>query len=488
MSTPKVVRLREFLSESMIYGLGGMANKAVGFILLPLSTAYLTTEDYGLLSLAGSTTTLLQNLFTLGLHFAYFRYFLETTDPLGRQRVQDTAFWLATGVMAIGGLACVTVGMPLGFYLFNSYAYLPLLVVLTFLMFVRDMGGFRLQADARAWRFLGISLVSTIFVRGLGVLLVVFGWGAWGWLMGEFAGLFITALLMWKLAFPDLGLFVHRDSAREMLPYGISLVPGVLAHWLTAGCDKYLMRARAVNPMHELGLYSVGERIGSLMELVTLSMHLGWRRFSFQNIQHQEGAARVGRGFTLFAVFAGYGALALILLGDDLTYWLINPRFHDGIPVILPLTLSGLIYAMSELTATGLYVRKHTLLISIVNIVSAVLNVGLNYYLIPYWGMMGAATAIISSQSVRGIGLWVTAAWVAPIPIEYRRLSLVAVVYIAVYYLGQSFQPMGWITAGIVQVVLVVCTPPLLYFLPFLHAEERSRLLQLRDKAWRKLS
>ncbi len=43
----------------------------------------------------------------------------------------------------------------------------------------------------------------------------------------------------------------------------------------------------------------------------------------------------------LFLLAGGLMAMALSLLGDDLTHWLIRAVFAKGMVVIVPLTLSG---------------------------------------------------------------------------------------------------------------------------------------------------
>ena len=47
------------VKHSIVYGLGGILTKALGFFLLPLYTHYLTPRDYGMFELLDLTMSLL---------------------------------------------------------------------------------------------------------------------------------------------------------------------------------------------------------------------------------------------------------------------------------------------------------------------------------------------------------------------------------------------------------------------------------------------
>src|SRR5690606_37793731 len=110
-------------------------------------------------------------------------------------------------------------------------------------------------------------------------------------------------------------------------------------------------------------LYGVGHRISSIMQLINTAFLLGWRRFAYKNIHHPDGPRLLARGVTLFSLAGGYGALGLSLLGDDLTYWVVDAKFHPGIVVIVPLTWSTFAWGLSDIACIGLHKAKRTLLL-----------------------------------------------------------------------------------------------------------------------------
>ena len=90
--------LKRLVKDSLIYGIGTVSRSLIGFILIPLYTRYLTTEEYGILALALVALASLNILFELGMSKALFRFYFETETESDRSTVIGTcllACWLS---------------------------------------------------------------------------------------------------------------------------------------------------------------------------------------------------------------------------------------------------------------------------------------------------------------------------------------------------------------------------------------------------------
>ena len=76
--------IKSSLKHSFIYGLGNLATKLVGFVLIPIYTdaKYLSVADYGALSILEITSQLLVAILGLSLYQGYVRWYwdLKTDD------------------------------------------------------------------------------------------------------------------------------------------------------------------------------------------------------------------------------------------------------------------------------------------------------------------------------------------------------------------------------------------------------------------------
>ena len=95
---------KRIASHTLIYGIGDVAVKAIGFLLIPLYTRYLTPDDYGIWSLVHTFQMILIIVFSLGFNSAVFKVYHQTENEHEKDCVVSTAliFLILWGVPATG--------------------------------------------------------------------------------------------------------------------------------------------------------------------------------------------------------------------------------------------------------------------------------------------------------------------------------------------------------------------------------------------------
>jgi len=105
---------------------------------------------------------------------------------------------------------------------------------------------------------------------------------------------------------------------------------------------------------------------------------------------------------------------------------------------------------------------------------AAVLNIALNFWLIPAYGMVGAAISTLAAYVALFIGMTLYAQYVYPVPYQWRRVLTVVGVAVA---LNVAARAAG---LGLVPSLLVVAVYPLaLALLGFYLPAERARFRRL---------
>ena len=85
-------KIREAGRHSIVYGLGTVAQSAVGFLLLPILTGSLTKEDFGVYSLILMASAVASAVFYLGMTSALPRSYFDYESSDERRAVFTTAF------------------------------------------------------------------------------------------------------------------------------------------------------------------------------------------------------------------------------------------------------------------------------------------------------------------------------------------------------------------------------------------------------------
>jgi O-antigen/teichoic acid export membrane protein len=210
-----------------------------------------------------------------------------------------------------------------------------------------------------------------------------------------------------------------------MLVYGIPLVPGNLSGTMLRMSDRFMLIH--LSTPRDLGLYSYGYSFASLLNtLVILPFFLSFNPMRWEI--HARGDAR--RIFSILhrAIVIGLVCMYIIfvplvtLLG---TFMSRNREFLQGLSVVPIIAFSYLLFGVYYFTQMGLLFEKRTLLISVLLLASSAIGLGLNLFLIPAFGSMGAAfSSVISHVTLLYSGSVLSQRYY-PIPID-RRMQLMA--------------------------------------------------------------
>mgnify|MGYP000299867521 FL=1 len=68
---------KNLISDTAVFAAGNALTKLIQFVLLPLYTALLTTEQYGVAELVNNTAELLYPLCCLGIYEGVLRYSID---------------------------------------------------------------------------------------------------------------------------------------------------------------------------------------------------------------------------------------------------------------------------------------------------------------------------------------------------------------------------------------------------------------------------
>lgn len=479
----RLVSISSLINESAIYGLAKILDPMIGFALLSVITAILTPADYGLIRLFTHTSAIIFTLGSLGIHQSFLRFFTEASEVSDQRRIAGSAitlslvYWLA--LLPIGLLAA----RPIAELWFGSSqpAWVYLLLALSLVETLDALACNLLQASGRAWSFLVATVLNTLLVRSIAIGLILTGSGAWGWVTGETIGRGVACVVILLIAMRGVRLGTSHGEAKELSWYGVMLVPAMLSFYIMSITDTFLMRYLITDWETSLGFYGVGERIATIMHMGNTAIILGWQRFAFRNMHDERGGPMISYGLFLYCAAAGFVVLGLTLLGDDLMHWMINPSFAPGLAVILPLTFAAFAGGLANMCDVGLHRQRMPHVISIVTTIAAALNVALNFYTIPRYGIVGAAGATLAAQVFRLIAIFLVSQRAFRIPIQSRTLGITAL-YCAVFAAGKTVDRLGWVTSGIIQTIFVATTPVLLWLLPIWTNEERHAVKNLLGK------
>jgi O-antigen/teichoic acid export membrane protein len=410
--------------HSAIYGLGGLVQRILAVLLLPVYTRYLSPSEYGVVETLVALTTVLVIVLRLGMSNAFIRFYFESQEPEQRTLVLRTAFWFTMGMSTVGLVGGLALSPEVASALFGSSDDAAV-VAASFVVLWSQMNWeqmlqlFRVEERSVAYvsatlANLGVTVAATL------TLVVALDKGPLGVMVGNFTGTLVVYAALLGYRREQLGLQFDRRLFREMNRFGMPLVPSALMLWVTNFSDRFFLLRFA--DADEVGLYSVGVRIASAMALLLTAFRTAWPAFAYSIEDDREAKATYAWVLTYVMALTAWVATGLALLSPWLVDAIAAPAFSSSSKVVGPLAFSVVLFSGYVVVAIGLGRTRRTQFNWVVTGVAAIVNVTLNLTLIPRYGMMGAAIATLAAYATMFVGMVWWAQRVYPVRYQWRRV------------------------------------------------------------------
>jgi O-antigen/teichoic acid export membrane protein len=468
-------QMRRLARHSAIYGIGGLVSRILATILLPLYTHYLPLGAFGKVEIVTAATAVLAIVLQLGISSAFFRFYFDAKEPAEKLTVVRTSFWFTMGAATLGLVLGVVFASPIGHWI--GLGHDPWLVragavgLWAQTNYQQLTALFRVEERSTAYAIASVTNVI-VTVAAMVVFVAVFHWGAVGLVVGNFTGTLVVYLALVAYRTEQLGLEFDRALFRKMQTFGMPLVPSALALWAINFVDREFVSWYKGNA--EVGVYSASVKIASVITFVMIAFRTAWPAFAYSIDDDREAKRTYAFVLTYLLAFASWAALALGALAPWWTRLLTAPQYQRADRGVALLAFAGAVYAGYTVLAIGSGRARKTQLNWVVTGVGAAANVGLNFWLVPAYGMVGAAIATAAAYVVLFAGMTLYAQSVYRVDYQWRRVITALGVAVALNVVARaahlSLAP---------SVLLVVVYPLALAALGFYLPAERARLRKL---------
>src|SRR5438132_411499 len=471
-----IERLKELVRHSAIYGLGSIVSRVLAVLLLPLYTRYLSPSDYGLIETLIALSAVLTALVAQAMKSAFFRFYFDSAELERRLLVVRTAFWYVLAASTAVLIAGIALASPISWLLFGTHGHRDLVIAAfvglwAALNYEQMTSLFRVEQ--RSVAYVTATLVNVVITIAATVLLVVvFDKGPLGVLVGNLTGTLIVYAGLLAYSRHALGLQFDRSLYRAMNRFGLPLVPSALALWLTNFSDRFFLVK--LSDSHEVGLYSIAVRIASAIVLLLTAFRMAWPAFAYSIEDDREARRTYSFVLTYVVYICCWIALALGLLAPWILKVITTKPFYPAQHVVAPLAFGVAAFGAYVVVQIGTGRSRRTRSNWVVTGAAAVVNVALNFALIPSYGRMGAAIATVVAYTLLFVGMAWRAHRVFPVSYQWRRVTTLALAAVGLTVLGKALDvPLP------VALALTAAFPLVLLLLGFYLPAERRRLRRL---------
>lgn len=446
---------------SLWFVICNVVQKGISFFTIPIFTRLLTTEEYGMTNVYQSWMSLIIIFTTLNIQYGAFNPAMIKFEK-DRDRFISSMQGLSTA-------------LTLGFFVIYLIAYkqwnnlfdLPFLLMLCMFaeMFTSPALGFwsgKQRFDIKYKGLVTLTLFIAVLSPIVGIACV---------LLSDDRG--IARVIGCALVNVAVGLILYifnwykgkKLYVKEYWIYGlkfnIPLIPYYLSQMIFNQSDRLMIDV--LDGRDKAGIYGVAYSLGLVLNFVINSINNSFVPWTYKKIRDgkEKEIKNVANGITvLIAVML----LVLILVTPEIMRFIASPEYYEAIWVVPPIVASLFFLFLSQLSINiEFYFGKNTLLVK-GSILSAVINIVLNYIFIQWFGYMAAGYTTLVSYIIFCISNYLCMKKVCRDHFgeasqniyDFKLLSIISVVFLVIMFALMALYNFIIIRYVIVLIILLL--------------------------------
>jgi O-antigen/teichoic acid export membrane protein len=430
-------QLFELTRHSAIYGIGGLTSRFLAILMLPIYTSYVSPADYGRIELLMTSMAVAVVVIRGGSTFGFIRFYFMDKDPDYRRRLVRTVFWAQIAYSTFALALCIVFAPQIVRIL--GIAWTPhhhlqgsgtSLVIATGVLLWVNVNYAQLtnlfRAEQRSVAFSIATLVNIGVTVPLTVLLVVvYHRGPLGIIVGNLSGTLVVFIALLGYRREQLGLQFDRKLLHTLNRFGFPLMGAALTIWVTNFGDRLMLSHLLHGHLRlvAVGQYSLANKISSAMVLLFTAFQVAWPAFAYSLEDDREAKRAYSFVLTYLMFIAAWAAVGLSLLAPWIVRLLAHkPGYWPASEAIPALAYSSVFFAGFIVVTIATGRSRRTQFNWIAGAAAAIVNFTLNLWLIPAYGMLGAAYAtLIAYVLLMVLRTW-NAQRVYPVRYQWRRI------------------------------------------------------------------
>ena len=382
-------RYKKLFGNTLVLMLGNFSSKILVFLMLPLYTACLSTEEYGTVDLVFTTVNLLYPILTLLAGEIALRFTLD--KDANKAKILTICLKLH-----IAGFVIMLLLSPL-------VKLIPQIYENKFIFFMYYFFGvlsnilmqFSKGCNAvKEYSFTAFIKTFTTIILNI-VFLLCFKMGMKGYLYAYISADVIAILFLFiKLKlYKYIDLFSKTDISllKNMLSYSIPMLPNSMCWWINNFLDRYMLLF-FVN-VSAIGIYSAANKIPAVLITFSTIFINAWQISSVDDFGTEKNRLFFSEVYKKYSTFIICITAIGIMIGKTITRILLDAKFVDADKFAQVLMLAFVFHTMSAFLGTVYTSSKKTKPLFVSTLLGALVNFLFNILLIPKWGCIGAAIA-----------------------------------------------------------------------------------------------
>lgn len=401
-------KYKKLAFNTIIFAIGSFGSKILVLLLTRLYTKHISPSDMYTKEMLETTALFLQPIFTFALQEYMIRFGLDRN--YSKKEVFSTSACITTaGLIAMILIVPALRFIPILSFLKGNAMLLAVYVAMSSIrmlcqQFVRSREMVKLFSLDGILATLTLFIFNMIFIAGMNM-------GVRGFMISVILSDFCSSAFLFSTA--KLGQFFRprwfsKKLTKAMMRFALPLIPTIVMWTITSLSDRLFITnmhsTRAELGESAAGLYAVANRIPNLISMVSTIFFQAWNMSAITENDSKGVSKFYGRVYSAYESILFIASAGLLMIIKPVSSFLTNTSNYEEyatIYVYTPVLIIAVVFMSLNQFLGGIYnARKLSKNSALTSLVACITNLVMNFFLIPEWGLQGAAVATFLSYYI----------------------------------------------------------------------------------------
>lgn len=387
-------RYKRLGKNTVIVFLGTAGSKIIGLLMLPYYTYYLSKAEYGSYDMINTYSLILLAFFTCCIADSIF-VIPKSRNDSDKTKLFTSGFLFASfSMLAIVVLSFIIRGfLPEGFVKDNIWWIIGLTYATFFSNYAQQFT--RSIDEMKVYSLTGVIYVACIALFSF-LLLPKYK------LDGYLVALILSSLVSFVFAVVSSKAYQYLNlskidlgALKELLVYGIPLIPNSIMWWIVDGINRPIM-ANEIG-VEAIGLYAIANKVPSLLSMLFIVFSNAWGISMIEEFEKPDFNQFFNRTMKLLFFVVSLGAAVLILCSKLVIRIIASEAFFDAWQYVPVLVLGVIFQNMSSLVGGVFMAEKKSKYFFYSSLWGALTSLVMTLLLVKVLGLMGVCIAVALS-------------------------------------------------------------------------------------------
>ena len=377
-------KFKGLFKDTIIFALGNIGSKIVLFLLVPLYTKYLSTDEYGISDLIFTISQLIVPVASVTIWKGVIRYGLK-------ENIKKADTLLIGYIVSVIGSILILVTTPL-YDIYKPIApwkwYLSVYSIVYIFSQVQ-MNYLKVKDQNHLYALVSVLQTFTLGISNI-ILIVYLHYGIRGYILSNIyanIAVIVVVFLVGHL-YRDLGeARYNKELLLALVKYSAPLVINEISWWVIHSSDKIMIEAFITASV--LGLYTAASKIPSLVNTCVSIFIQAWGISSIKEVEKTNDSLYYTYVYRLYCFFT----FGITIVFNSVIYPFmdiyVDKTFAESANMVPLLLVAASFSAISAYFGSLFSALEKNAIIMWTSLAGSIVNLVLNYVFIHVYGIWG---------------------------------------------------------------------------------------------------